>query len=227
MLLSIIIPVYNEELTIGNIIDRVKAVAQQTGLKSEIIVVDDCSYDESLEIAKKHSVKLYTLKRHLGKGYALRAGFAKAKGDIIVTLDSDGSHRPEELPEVLAPVQQDQADLVIGSRYLNHKRVAARRLNAFGVRIFNYFIQMLTGVAITDSQSGYRAMKREVLKSQKPKSGGYEIESEMLVKTAKKKFRITEVPISFEQRTYGHSGVDPMVDGFKILISIVSAYIRG
>jgi len=227
MLLSVIIPVYNEELTIGDIIDRVKKSVQQIGLKNEIIVVDDRSYDRSLEVAKKHVVKIYSLKEHLGKGYALRAGFAKAKGDIIVTIDSDGSHRPEELPEILEPILQDQADLVIGSRYQNNKHVAARRLNAFGVRLFNYFIQMLTGVAITDSQSGYRAMKREVLKSQKPKSGGYEIESEMLVKTAKKKFRITEVSISFEQRTYGRSGVDPLIDGFKIIISIVSAYVRG
>ncbi len=147
----------------------------------------------------------------MGKGYALRAGFAKAKGDVIVTIDSDGCHMPEELPEVLAPILSDQADLVIGSRYMNHKHVAASRLNAFGVRVFNYFIELFTGVAITDSQSGYRAMKREVLKSQKLYSGEYEIESEMLVKTAKKKFRIAEVPISFEQRTYGRSGVDPAV----------------
>ncbi len=200
---------------------------KQTGFKNEIIVVDDCSYDKSLEIAKKHNAQIYTLKRHLGKGYALRAGFAKAKGDVIVTIDSDGSHRPEELPLVLAPILQDRADLVIGSRYLNQKNVAARKLNAFGVKLFNSFIELLTGVAITDSQSGYRAMKREVMKSQKLKSGGYEIESEMLVKTAKNGFRITEVPISFEQRTYGRSGVDPIVDGFKILISIVSAYMKG
>jgi len=227
MLLSIIIPVYNEELTVGNIIDRVKLVLQQTGLKNEIIVVDDCSYDKSLEVAKKRSAKIYTLKQHLGKGYALRAGFAKAKGDIIVTIDSDGSHKPEELLEVLAPVLEDKADLVIGSRYLNHKSVAARKLNAFGVKLFNYFIQLLTGVAITDSQSGYRAMKRQVLKNQNLKSGEYEIESEMLVKTAKKNFRITEVPISFEQRTYGRSGVDPIVDGFKILFTIILAYMKG
>ncbi|MGD0069942.1 MAG: glycosyltransferase family 2 protein [Candidatus Bathyarchaeia archaeon] len=227
MLLSIIIPVYNEELTVGNIIDRVKLVLQQTGLKNEIIVVDDCSYDKSLEVAKKRSAKIYTLKQHLGKGYALRAGFAKAKGDIIVTIDSDGSHKPEELLEVLAPVLEDKADLVIGSRYLNHKSVAARKLNAFGVKLFNYFIQLLTGVAITDSQSGYRAMKRQVLKNQNLKSGEYEIESEMLVKTAKKNFRITEVPISFEQRTYGRSGVDPLIDGFKILLSIILAYMKG
>ncbi|MGD0406580.1 MAG: glycosyltransferase family 2 protein [Candidatus Bathyarchaeia archaeon] len=227
MLLSIIIPVYNEELTVGNIIDRVKTVMQQTGLKNEIIVVDDCSYDKSLEVAKKRSAKIYTLKQHLGKGYALRAGFSKAKGDIIVTIDSDGSHRPEELPRVLAPILQDKADLVIGSRYLNQKNVAARKLNAFGVKLFNYFIQLLTGVAVTDSQSGYRAMKREVLKNQNLKSGEYEIESEMLVKTAKKNFRITEVPISFEQRTYGRSGVDPIVDGFKILFTIILAYMKG
>jgi glycosyltransferase involved in cell wall biosynthesis len=227
MLLSIIIPVYNEELTVGNIIDRVKTVMQQTGLKNEIIVVDDCSYDKSLEVAKKRSAKIYTLKQHLGKGYALRAGFSKAKGDLIVTIDSDGSHRPEELPRVLAPILQDKADLVIGSRYLNQKNVAAKKLNAFGVKLFNYFIQLLTGVAVTDSQSGYRAMKREVLKNQNLKSGEYEIESEMLVKTAKKNSRITEVPISFEQRTYGRSGVDPMVDGFKILLSIILAYMKG
>lgn len=227
MLLSIIIPVYNEELTIGNVIDRTRAAIQDTRLKNEIIVVDDKSFDKSLEAAKKRSAKIYTLKEHLGKGYALRAGFAKAKGDIIITIDSDGSHKPEELPEVLGPVLQDKADLVIGSRYLNHKKVATRKLNAFGVQIFNNFIRLLTGVAITDSQSGYRAMKRQVLKSQNLKSGEYEIESEMLVKTAKKKFRIAEVPISFEQRTYGRSGVDPIVDGIKILLSIILAYMKG
>jgi glycosyltransferase involved in cell wall biosynthesis len=227
MLLSIIIPVYNEELTIGDIIDRVKAVAPQVGLETELIVVDDHSYDHSLEVASKRGVKLYSLIQHSGKGFALRAGFAKTSGDVIVTIDSDGSHRPEELPEVLAPILNGHADLVIGSRYLNHKHVAARRLNAFGVRLFNYSIQLLTGVAITDSQSGFRAMKREVLKSQTLKSGEYEIESEMLVKTAKKEFRIAEVPISFEQRTYGRSGVDPLFDGFKIFLSIFSAYVKG
>jgi glycosyltransferase involved in cell wall biosynthesis len=227
MLLSIIIPVYNEELTIGNIIDRAEAAAHKLNLNFEIIVVDDHSYDRSLQVAKQRSVRLYTLKQHLGKGYALRAGFAKAKGDIIVTIDSDGSHWPEELPELLAPVLADKADMVIGSRYMNHKRVEARKLNKFGGSIFNSLIQLFTGVANTDSQSGYRAMKREVLLGQKLKSGEYEIESEMLVKTAKAGFRVAEVPITFEQRTYGRSGVDPMVDGTKILLSIIVAYLRG
>ena len=104
--------------------------------------------------------------------------------------------------------------------------MAARKLNAFGVQLFNYFIEILTGVNITDSQSGYRAMKLEILESEKLQSRGYEIESEMLVKAAKKNFRIIEVPISFQQRTYGRSGVDPVVDGIKILLSIILAYLK-
>jgi glycosyltransferase involved in cell wall biosynthesis len=227
MLLSIIIPVYNEELTIGNIIDRAENSLKKIGIAHEIIVVDDRSYDKSLQEAKKRKVRLFTLKQHLGKGYALRAGFAKAKGDIIVTIDSDGSHSPEELQRVLMPIVKNRVDLVIGSRFLSQKNVAARKLNAFGVRIFNCLIQLFTGVAITDSQSGFRAMKREVLLEQTLKSGEYEIESEMLVKTAKLGFRVTEVPISFEQRTYGRSGVDPIVDGSKILLSILLANMKG
>jgi glycosyltransferase involved in cell wall biosynthesis len=226
-LLSIIIPVFNEESTIGNIIDRVKAAADQTGLRNEVIVVDDCSHDGSLERAEGHGARLYVLKMHLGKGYALRAGFAKAKGDIIVTIDSDGSHRPEELSELLSPILKNRADLVIGSRYLNHKKVAVRRLNAFGVEVFNSLIDFFVHAAITDSQSGYRAMAREILKSQTTISRGYEIESEMLVKAAKRRFRIVEVPISFEQRTYGRSGVDPVLDGIRILLSIFLAYMWG
>ena len=227
ILLSVIIPVYNEELTIGDIIDRAKNALQRIGLPFEIIVVDDRSHDRSPEVARRQGVNVYRLKQHLGKGYVLRAGFAKANGDIIVTIDSDGSHRPEELQDVLTPVLKNKADLVIGSRYLNHKPVAARKLNAFGVRVFNYLINLFTGVAVTDSQSGFRAMKREVLNKQKLYAREYEIESEMLVKIVKAGFRVAEVPISFEQRTYGRSGVDPFWDGSKILYSIWLARFRG
>jgi glycosyltransferase involved in cell wall biosynthesis len=227
MLLSVIVPVFNEEQTVGNIIQRVKAVMEKLGCRYEVIVVDDCSRDRSLEISKREGVKVYQLKEHMGKGYALRAGLAKAKGEIIVTIDSDGSHRPEELPLLLAPVLQDQADLVIGSRYLSQKSVAARRLNAFGVRLFNFLIRLFTKTAVSDSQSGYRVMKSQVLAGMRLKSGEYEIESEMLVKTAQRGFTVMEVPISFEQRTYGRSRLDPLVDGFKILLSIVSAYVGG
>ena len=226
MLISVVIPVFNEELTIGNIIERLTAVMQKIGFKYEIIVVDDCSSDRSLEISKSQSAKVFSLKKHMGKGYALRAGFAKAKGEIITTIDSDGSHRPEELPRLLIPILQNRADLVIGSRYLGQKPVATKKLNAAGVRIFNFLIKILTRAAVSDSQSGYRVMKSVVLRNMRLKSSEYEIESEMLVKTALHGFKIREVPISFEQRTYGTSQLDPMADGFKILFSILLAYMR-
>ena len=227
MLLSVVIPIFNEEPTISDVIGRLKATMQKIGFKHEIIVVDDCSEDRSLEISKSQSVKVYSLKKHMGKGYALRVGFAKAKGEIIATIDSDGSHRPEELPLLLTPILQDQADFVIGSRFLREKPASARKLNAIGVRLFNVLIKIFTRTEVSDSQSGYRAMKSEILKNLRLRSGGYEIESEMLVKTARRGFRVKEVPISFEQRTYGTSRLDPVVDGFKILLSIVLAYIKG
>jgi len=162
----------------------------------------------------------------MGKGYVLRAGFANAKGDIIGTIDSDGSHLPEELPLLLLPLMQDKADLVIGSRFLNNGKGTTRRINKIGNRLFNSLIHVLTQNPISDSQSGYRVMTQQVLKSMKLTSSEYEIESEMLVKITRKHFRIKEVPISFEQRTYGRSGVDPIVDGLKILVSIMTAFVR-
>jgi glycosyltransferase involved in cell wall biosynthesis len=224
-LLSVVVPMFNEEPTVGDIIERLKAVLQQLGFRFEIIVVDDFSKDGSLQVALSKQVTVYGLKQHMGKGYALRAGFAKAKGNIIATIDSDGSHLPEELPLLLWPILRGEADLVIGSRFSTPTSATSRR-NQAGNRLFNALIRILIRNPISDSQSGYRVMTAQVLKSMKLHSGEYQIESEMLVKTARKRFRIKEIPISFEQRTYGSSQIDPLMDGSKILLSIVSAYLR-
>jgi glycosyltransferase involved in cell wall biosynthesis len=226
LLISIVIPLYNEVKTIGTVIEHVQATMKSLGLNYEIIVIDDYSSDNSFMVAKLYPVRLYRLAIHGGKGVGLRAGFVKAKGDIVVTIDSDGSHCPEELPRLLYPILNSKADLVIGSRYLHTRNVDAKKLNVFGVKLFNLIIQMFIGARVTDSQSGYRAMKRKVLEIQHLKSCGYEIETEMLVKTAKSRFRVLEVPISFKQRTYGSSGVDHLHDGFRIFVSIVSARVR-
>jgi glycosyltransferase involved in cell wall biosynthesis len=116
-LLSIVVPAYNEEHTVGDVTDRLKATLREIGLPSEIIVVNDYSTDRTVEVSMHRNVKVCSLNQHMGKGYALRAGFAKAKGEIIVTIDSDGSNRPEELPLLLKPVLEDKADLLIGSRF--------------------------------------------------------------------------------------------------------------
>jgi glycosyltransferase involved in cell wall biosynthesis len=224
-LLSVVVPVFNEEPTVGNVVNRLKRVLDETGFRHEVIVVDDCSTDNSPSAAKKPGVTVYQLNEHLGKGYALRAGFAKAKGDLIATIDSDGSHLPEEMPLLLLPVAQGKADLVIGSRFLNNREGTTRQINKAGNRLFNSLIESLIRRSISDSQSGYRVMTRRVLESMRLTSGTYEIESEMLVKSARRRFRILEVPITYEQRTYGRSGIDPLMDGAKILVSIVSAYL--
>ncbi len=225
-LLSVVVPVFNEEPTVGNVIDRLQHVLNQTGLRYEVLVVDDCSSDRSVEVALARHVKVYRLMQHLGKGYALRAGFAKAQGNLVATIDSDGSHLPEELPQLLQPVVDGQADLVIGSRFLNNGEGTTRKINKVGNHFFNRLIQTLTSTHISDSQSGFRVMTSQVLRSMWLKSGTYEIESEMLVKTARRRFRICEIPISYEQRTYGRSGIDPLRDGLKILVSILWAFVR-
>jgi glycosyltransferase involved in cell wall biosynthesis len=225
-LLSVVVPMFNEEPTVGDIIRRLRSVLEDSGFRYEVIVVDDFSSDKSVEAAQKRGVTVVGLKQHMGKGFALRAGFAKANGELIATIDSDGSHLPEELPLLLLPIAQNNADLVIGSRFSNNGEGTTKKINKIGNRIFNNLIKNLTGNHISDSQSGYRVMTRRVLRSMRLNSCGYEIESEMLVKTAQKRFRIMEVPITYEQRTYGRSGIDPLRDGFRILASILTAFVR-
>ncbi len=227
VLLSVVVPVFNEAQTIGDVIFGLRTVLLKQVFNYEIIVVDDGSTDKSAEIAKNQGAKLLSLKTHMGKGYAMRLGFSKAKGEIIATMDSDGSHNPEELTSLLAPIIEGQADLVIGSRLSLRKPASGRALNESGIRLFNILIKIFTGISISDSQSGYRVLTSKVLKSLSLKSVEYEIESEMLVKAAQKDFRIKEVPVTYIQRTYGKSRLDPFRDGFKIFLSILLAYTKG
>src|SRR3990172_7950615 len=192
LLLSVVIPAFNEENTIGDVISRLKATIQKIGIDNEIIIIDDCSWDRSAEISRGQNVKVYSLKWHMGKGYALRAGFKKAKGEIIATIDSDGSHRPEEIPLLLKPILQDKADMVIGSRFSGNTPTSGKRFNAAGVRLFNLMIRILTGAVVSDSQSRYPPMQSEVFDGLRLTSGTYEIESEMLVKIARRRFRVRE-----------------------------------
>lgn len=224
-LLSVVVPVYNEEHTVGNVIRRLNLVLEGTGFRFEVLVVDDFSTDRSIKAAHSEGAKVLRLNKHMGKGYALRAGFAKAKGDLVATIDSDGSHLPEELPLLLLPIAKGKADLVIGSRFMNNGKGTTKKINKIGNRLFNKLIRLLTGIPVSDSQSGFRVMTRQVLDSIWLKSVEYEIEAEMLVKSARRRFRITEVPISYEMRTYGRSGIDPLRDGIKILISILIAFV--
>jgi len=223
---SVVIPVFNEEVTVGNVVTRTKKTLEQLGVSYEILVVDDGSDDRSADIAQE--LKAHVLRKaHQGKGFALRSGFRQAKGELVVTLDADGSHQPEEIPLVLQYIRENKADFVIGSRFLNSEanKTKIPKINRTGNRMFNGLIWYLTGAKISDSQSGFRAIRSSLIKKMKLGSHGYEVESEMLVKALKMGARVAETPISFDQRTVGSSKLDPIRDGVRILYAIIASYL--
>jgi len=223
---SVVIPVFNEEATIGNIVTRTKKTLEQLGVSYEILVVDDGSDDRSADIAQE--LKAHVLRDpHQGKGFALRSGFRQAKGELVVTLDADGSHQPEEIPLVLRYIRENKADFVVGSRFFNSEanKTKIPKVNRTGNKMFNYLIGYLTGVKISDSQSGFRAIRSSLIKKMKLSSHGYEVESEMLVKALRMGARVAETPISFDQRTVGKSKLDPIRDGVRILYAIIASYL--
>ena len=223
---SVVIPVFNEELTIGDIVARTRSTLEQFKLPYEVLVIDDGSVDRSAEISQA-SEAVVLREAHQGKGHALRLGFERAKGDVIVTLDSDGSHQPEEIPLILRSMMENKVDFVIGSRFfdtdVNNAKIPD--LNRIGNRMFSDLIRLFTGVKISDSQSGFRAIRSSVIKKMRLNSRGYEVESEMLVKALKMGVIVPEIPVSFEQRTVGRSRLDPLRDGTKILYSIIISYL--
>jgi glycosyltransferase involved in cell wall biosynthesis len=222
---SVVIPVFNEEQTIGDVVTRTERTLEQLGISYEIIVVDDGSVDRSADISREKAAHVLR-EAHQGKGYALRSGFRRAKGKLIVTLDADGSHQPEEIALVLRCIREERAEFVIGTRFFNSvNKTKIPKVNRAGNRIFNSLIGFLTGAKISDSQSGFRAIKASLVKKMKLNSRGYEVESEMLVKALRMKVRVAETPISFNQRTIGDSKLDPLRDGARILYAIIASYL--
>jgi glycosyltransferase involved in cell wall biosynthesis len=222
---SVVIPVFNEEQTIGDIITRTNRTLEKLGVKYEVLVVDDGSIDRSADISLEKEAHVLR-EEHQGKGYALRSGFKQARGELIVTLDADGSHKPEEIPLVLRCIKEDRADFVIGTRFFNSvNKTKVPKVNRTGNRLFNDLLGFLTGVKVSDSQSGFRAIKASLIKRMKLGSRGYEVESEMLVKALKMGARVAEIPISFDQRTIGVSKLDPIRDGTRILYAILASYL--
>ncbi|MFA4661655.1 glycosyltransferase family 2 protein [Pyrococcus kukulkanii] len=207
--ISVIIPAYNEERRIGEVLKNMP------NFVDEIIVIDDGSTDKTSEIAKAFGAKVIRLDKNLGKGAALREGIKIARGDVIVFMDADGQHDPKEISKLLEPIVEGRADFVIGKRIVTKgERPLIRKLSNL---ITSTLISLKLGENIEDTQSGFRAIRKDFVP--KIESNRYEVETEVLIKAKKLGARIIEVPIStrYDLET-GHFRFVDIIRFLKVLI---------
>lgn len=213
--ISIVVPAYNEEKRLPEVLKRVPDFVD------EVIVVDDGStdgtYSAALQMVEEDPrVVPIRLEENCGKGCAMREGIKHARGDVIVFMDADGQHIPEEVGKLVEPIVQGEADVVIGARRLEvqGKRPLHRRLSNM---ITTRLLRLKLGTYVYDTQSGFRAYRREFLPG--IESSRYEVESEMLIKAVKMGARIKEVPVSM---VYGvETGHFKVEDVFRFLYALI------
>ena len=202
MKLSVVIPVYNEKKTLSELICRVEAVK----LEKEIIIVDDASTDGTRDLLKKYEererFKVIYQSKNAGKGSALRAGFDKAEGEIIIVQDADLEYDPKEYPLLLEPILDGRADVVYGSRFLGGTHRVFFFWHYVGNKILTTLSNMCTNLCLTDMETGYKVFRRTVLDSFILKCDRFGFEPEFTSKVARHAFRIYEVPISYSGRGY-------------------------
>ncbi|HWP99476.1 MAG TPA: glycosyltransferase family 2 protein [Vicinamibacterales bacterium] len=215
-LLSVVMPVYNERATVAEIVARVLAVP----LRIELIVVDDGSTDGTrellMELARRHAFKLILQPRNQGKGAALRRGFAEVTGDIVVIQDADLEYSPEEFPQLIDLICQGRADVVYGSRFLGRHRVFLFT-HYLGNRLLTLVTNVLYNTILTDMETCYKAMRTEVIRSMTIRSNGFGIEPELTAKIFKRKYRVYEVPITYDGRGYDEGKKITWRDGLVAL----------
>lgn len=204
-----IIPAYNEERRIGNVLKGIPDFVD------EVIVVDDGSSDGTSKVAMELGATVIRLNKNSGKGAAMREGLKISTGDIIVFMDADGQHNPKEIYRLVKPIVEGRADLVIGRRIITRgKRPMSRKISNF---ITTRLITLKTRKKILDTQSGFRAIRREFVPV--IESDRYEVETEVLIKAIKKGARILEVPIS--TRYDVETGHFKMIDIFRFLFALI------
>ncbi len=233
---SIVIPARDEALAIGGIISQLKATGEY-----EVILVDDGSKDSTRKIGESLGAIVVSHPKNLGKGAAMKTGAERATGDIIVFLDGDGQHRAADLPKVLAPILRGNADMVIGSRTLPDSEVTivpvqrkwSNGLASFTISfIISFLLPIRTAfrvpmrwINITDCTSGFRAIKKEKWSQLNLVSNGFEIETEMILESARRRMVIKEAPISctWDARI---SHLYVLKDGLKTLVLLLGKLAR-
>jgi len=222
MKISVIIPVYNEESTISEIVARVRAL----DLKKEIMIVDDGSTDGTAEQLKDinrkfEDVTVLSHAKNRGKGAALRTGFAAATGEIIIIQDADLEYDPKEYKTLLAPILDGRADVVYGSRFLGGPHRVLFFWHYLGNRFLTFLCDAFSNLNLTDMETCYKVFKKEVIDEIKLKSNRFGFEPEFTMKIAKKGFRVYEVPISYSGRTYEEGKKIGWLDGIVAIFTIL------
>jgi glycosyltransferase involved in cell wall biosynthesis len=222
MRVSFLIPVFNEEATIGEVLDRIAAL----DLDAQTIVVDDGSTDRSAEFAERDGVKVVRLE-HRGKGAAIRAAIPLIDGDIAVIQDADMEYDPAEVPGLIEPIQRGVADVVFGSRLVGGR---PQRAYLFWHKVGNRFLSLVTGVlyntTLSDMETGYKAFRADVLRSLDLREDGFGIEPEITGEVCRRHLRVYELPISYFGRTAAEGKKITWRDGFKALEVLVRVRLR-
>jgi glycosyltransferase involved in cell wall biosynthesis len=215
--IAAIIPAYNEEKTIGSVVLRTKA------LVDEVLVVDDGSKDDTSLLAESAGATVLKMPYNSGKAAALLYGLdvlAEDGFDAVVMLDADGQHNPKQIPQLLRPILDDKADMVIGSRFMEGTK-GIPRYRKVGQTVLNKATSFGAGIRITDSQSGFRALSKRALQNLDFQSQGYNIETDMIGHFVDRGVRITEVPIETEYNVPNGHKKAPLPHGMGVLNAAV------
>jgi glycosyltransferase involved in cell wall biosynthesis len=217
--LSVVVPAYNEEATLGAVVEKLLTVPRLL----EVVVVDDCSTDRTHEIARRLAeqhpqVRVARHASNRGKTEALRTGFKLTSGEIVIIQDADLEYDPAEIPLVILPIVNDLADVVYGSRFL--VRRATRVLYFYhylGNKFLTFLSNTLTNLNMTDIETGYKAFRGEIIRNMRITSDGFGFEVEVTAKVAKLGCAVYEVPISYYGRTYDEGKKIGLRDGLQAL----------
>jgi glycosyltransferase involved in cell wall biosynthesis len=225
-LLSVLIPAYNEEATLNACVEAVLDAPLPTGLKREIILVDDASTDATWQLAqqlaKKHpEIRIFQQQKNSGKGAAIRRAIAEMSGDVAVFQDADLEYDPQDYQQLLAPIVSGKADVVFGSRFTGVERKVLYFWHTVGNRMLTLLANMLNDMNLTDMETCYKIFTAEALRALPLESNRFGIEPEVVAKVARNRFRVYEVPVSYNGRTYEEGKKITWRDGFAALWFII------
>ena len=221
MRISVVIPVYNEKHTIRELLRRV----QEVNLEKEIIIVDDCSTDGTLDVLKSlegtSHLKIFYHPHNMGKGAALREGFTHVTGDIVIVQDADLEYDPQEYPGLIDPIVRGRADVVFGSRFIGGTHRVLYFWHYVGNKVLTTLSNMFTDLNLSDMETCYKVFKADVIRRVHLEQNRFGFEPEITAKVAKLGCRIYEVPISYAGRDYSEGKKIGWKDGVAAIYCIV------